>query len=93
MTRRIKRKKKVTRKIIPMPIYTSPDGGETVYEQLPNGERKLVEQSQKAKDQQMAYEELEMVGVEAIELRREHPALKKAWEQYRTVWHLINENE
>ena len=93
MTRRIKRKKKVSRKIIPMPIYTSPDGGETVYEQLPNGERKLVEQSQKAKDQQMAYEELEMVGVEAIELRREHPALKKAWEQYRTVWHLINENE
>ena len=31
-----------------MPIYTSPDGGETVYEQLPNGERKLVEMSQKA---------------------------------------------
>jgi hypothetical protein len=57
MTKRIKRKKKVSRKIIPMPIYTSPDGGETVYEQLPNGERKLVEQSQKAKDQQMAYEE------------------------------------
>jgi hypothetical protein len=36
---------------------------------------------------------LEMVGVEAIELRRKHPALKKAWDQYRTIWHLINENE
>jgi len=92
MTRRIKRKKKVSRKIIPMPIYTSPDGGETVYEQLPNGERKLVEQSQKAKDQQMAYEELEMVGTEAIELRRKYPTLQKAWDKYRTVWHLIKEN-
>ena len=93
MTRRIKRKKKVSRKIIPMPIYTSPDGGETVYEQLPNGERKLVEQSQKAKDQQMAYEELEMVGTEAIQLRRKYPTLQKAWDKYRTVWHLINGNE
>jgi len=26
-------------------IFVSPDGGETVYEQLPNGERVLVEQS------------------------------------------------
>ena len=92
MTRRIKRKKKVSRKIISMPIYTSPDGGETVYEQLPNGERKLVEQSQKAMDQQLAYEELEMVGTEAIELRRKYPTLQKAWDKYRTVWHLIKEN-
>ena len=75
-----------------MPIYTSPDGGETVYEQLPNGERKLVEQSQKAMDQQLAYEELEMVGIEAIELRRKYPTLQKAWDKYRTVWHLIKEN-
>jgi hypothetical protein len=93
VVKRTKHKKKISRKIIPMPIYTSPDGGETVYEQLPNGERKLVEISQKAKDNQTAYDELEMVGVEAIELRRKHPALKKAWDQYRTVWHLINENE
>ena len=91
--RRIKKKKKVSRKIVPMPIYTSPDGGETVYEQLPNGEKRLVEQSQKAKDNQQAYEELDMVGAEAIALRRKHPALQKAWDQYRTIWHLINENE
>jgi len=88
--KKIKRKKKISRKIIPMPIYTSPDGGETVYEQLPNGERKLVEQSQRARDNQTAYDELEMVGVEAIELRRRHPALKKSWDQYKTIWHLIN---
>ena len=92
MAKRIKSKKKVSRRIIPMPIYTSPDGGETVYEQLPNGERKLVEQSQKAMDQQLAYEELEMVGTEAIELRRKYPTLQKAWDKYRTVWHLIKEN-
>tara|TARA_B100000424_G_scaffold247835_1_gene220510 strand:- start:52 stop:330 length:279 start_codon:yes stop_codon:yes gene_type:complete len=89
----VKRKKKVSRKIISMPIYTSPDGGETVYEQLPNGEKKLLEKSQKAIDQETAYEELEMVGIEAIELRRKYPTLKKAWDKYRTVWHLINGNE
>ena len=76
-----------------MPIYTSPDGGETVYEQLPNGEKKLLEKSQKAIDQETAYEELEMVGIEASELRRKYPTLKKAWDKYRTVWHLINGNE
>jgi len=91
--KRIKRRKKISRKIIPMPIYVSPDGGETVYEQLPNGGRRLVEQSQKARDNQTAYDEIEMVGTEAIELRRKHPALQKAWDQYRTIWHLINENE
>ena len=92
MTKVIKRKKKINKKIRPMPIYTSPDGGETVYEQIGNGERRLIEKTQKATDQQTAYEELEMVGIEAIELRREHPTLKKAWDQYRTVWHLINDN-
>ena len=74
------------------PIYVSPDGGETVYEQLPNGDRILVEQSQKAKDEVTAYEEAEMVGADAIETRRKYPALQKAWDKYRTVWHLINEN-
>ena len=75
------------------PIYVSPDGGETVYEQLPNGDRILVEQSQRAKDEEQAYEEAEMTGAEAIELRRQYPTLQKAWDKYRTVWHLINGNE
>jgi hypothetical protein len=75
------------------PIYVSPDGGETVYEQLPNGDRILVEQSQTAKDEQQAYEESEMmVSAEAIALRRKYPALQKAWDKYRTVWHLITGN-
>ena len=75
------------------PIYVSPDGGETVYEQLPNGDRILVEQSQKAKDEERAYEEAEMVGAEAIALRRKYPTLQKAWDKYLTVWHLITGNE
>jgi len=74
-------------------IFVSPDGGETVYEQLPNGARVLVEQSQKAKDEETAYDEAEMIGVEAIKLRRKYPTLKKAWQRYRTVWHLIAGNE
>ena len=73
------------------PIYVSPDGGETVYEQLPNGDRVLVEQSQKAKDEERAYKEAEMVGAEAIALRRKYPPLQKAWAKYLTVWLLINE--
>ena len=73
-------------------IFVSPDGGETVYEQLPNGDRILVEQSQSAKDEEQAYEEAEMVNAEAIALRRKYPTLQKAWDKYRTVWHLIKEN-
>ena len=75
------------------PIYVSPDGGETVYEQLPNGDRILVEQSQLAKDEEQAEGEAEMVGVDAIKLRRKYPTLQEAWDKYLTVWHLINGNE
>lgn len=75
------------------PIFVSPDGGETVYEQLPNGDRILVEKSQLAMDEEQAYEEAEMVNAEAISLRRKYPTLQKAWDKYRTVWHLINGNE
>ena len=83
----------MTRRRRKNPIYISPAGGETVYEQLPNGDRILVEQSQIAKDNIKAETEQEMVGVGAIKLRRKFPTLQKAWDKYRTVWHLINENE
>ena len=85
--------RKRTKKITAGPIFVSPDGGETVYQQLPNGNRVLVEQSQKAKDEETAYEEAEMVGVEAIELRRKYPTLKKAWDRYRVVWHLLSSKQ
>ncbi len=77
------------KKITPGSIFTSPDGGETVHEQLPNGEKVLVEQSQLAQDRETAADEYEMVGEEAIALRRKYPTLKKAWERYQTVWNLV----
>jgi hypothetical protein len=86
-------KRKQTKKITAGPIFVSPDGGETVYQQLPDGNRVLVEQSQKAKDEETAYDEAEMVGVEAIELRRKYPTLKKAWDRYRVVWRLVSDND
>lgn len=70
-------------------VFVSPDGGETVYEQFANGDRKMVEQTPLAKDTEQAMYEQEMVGVEAIRLRRKYPALKKAWEQYKTIWKLV----
>ena len=84
-----KRKKKIKAG----PIFVSPDGGETVYQQLPDGNRVLVEQSQRARDEEQVYDEAEMVGVEAIELRRKYPTLKKAWDQYRVIWRLVNDND
>jgi len=86
-------KRNQTKKITAGPIFVSPDGGETVYQQLPDGNRVLVEQSQKAKDEETAYEEAEMVGVEAIELRRKYPTLKKAWDRYRVIWRLVSDND
>ena len=85
--------KRIKRRKIPAPIYVSLDGGETVYQQLPNGKKILIEQTQKAKDNEQAFNEIDMVGTEAIQLRRKYPALQKAWDRYLTVWHLIHEND
>ena len=73
-------------------IFVSPDGGETVFIQKKNGERgKMVSQSQLAKDIEVAYDENEMVGADAIKLRRKYPTLQKAWDRYKTIWHMVNE--
>ena len=74
-------------------IFVSPDGGETVYIQKKNGDRgKKVSQTQLAKDIEAGYTENEMTGAEAIKLRRKYPTLQKAWNRYKTIWHLVNEN-
>ena len=84
------RKKK---RLVNNPMYTSPDGGETVYQELPNGDKKLLEQSQLAKDTEQEMYEQEMIGVDAIKLRRKYPALQKAWYQYKTIWKLVAYND
>ena len=90
-SKRVRRQKRVVNR---SPIFVSPDGGETVYEQLPNGERgKLVSKSRLAQDIEDGAMEEEMIGPAAIELRRKYPSLQKAWDEYRTIWHLIGENE
>ena len=73
-------------------IFVSPDGGETVYIQKKSGKRgKMVSQTQLAKDVELSYNENEMVGAYAIKLRRKYPTLQKAWNRYKTIWHLIDD--
>ena len=75
-------------------ILISPDGGETVYVQKKNGERgRMVSQSQLAKDIETAYDEQDMIGEDAVKIRRENPTLQNAWNRYVTIWHLINDDE
>ena len=75
-------------------IFISPDGGETVYVQKKDGTRgRMVSQSQYAKDVEVAYNEQDMIGENAVKLRRQNPTLQKAWNRYITIWHLINDNE
>ena len=75
-------------------IFISPDGGETVYVQKKDGTRgRMVSQSQYAKAVEVAYNAQDMIGENAVKLRRQNPTLQKAWDRYITIWHLINENE
>ena len=76
------------------PIFVSPDGGETVYEQKKSGGwGKLVHQSEQAKLMDQAQAEMEMMGTEAIRMRRKYPALQKAWDQYKLLWNVIAHDE
>ena len=69
-------------------IFISPDGGETVYVQKKDGTRgRMVSQSQYAKDVEVAYNEQDMIGENAVKLRRQNPTLQKAWDRYITIWH------
>ena len=76
------------------PIFVSPDGGETVYEQKRGGGwGKLVHQNEQAKLMEQAYTETDMMGTEAIRMRQKYPALQKAWDQYKLLWNVIAKEE
>ena len=34
-----------------------------------------------------------MTDHEAVKLRKKYPALQKAWDRYKTVWHLVNDED
>ena len=51
----------------------------------------MVSQSQLAKDIETSYNEQEMIGADAVKLRRQYPTLQKAWDRYVTVWHMVND--
>ena len=72
-------------------IYTSPDGGHTVYEQelmKPETKRLLSEDEWSLACKQAREEEMFSGTPEAIILRNRHPALQDAWKQYKTLWEL-----
>lgn len=75
-------------------IYISPDGGHTVYEQNRDGTRgRLVEEDSHARMLNRIRDDAELFGIEAYHARRKYPALKKAYDQYRTIWQLTMGDE
>jgi hypothetical protein len=39
-----------------------------------------------------AQNEDQMCGWEAVQIRKKHPALQEAWNQYKTLWRLCVDN-
>ena len=75
-------------------IYISPDGGHTVYEQNRDGTRgRLVEQDAHARMLNHLIDDADMWGMEAYELRRKYPTLQKAYDQYKTIYKLVCDEE
>ena len=85
-----KRSKKTSRRGA---IYVSPDGGHTVYQQMANGRRKLIEEDSHARMLNELQEDSDMFGFEAYALRKKYPTLKKAYDNYKTIWHLVNDDD
>jgi hypothetical protein len=88
-TKRISRK----RRSVGGPIFVSPDGGHTVYQQMAGGRRKLVEEDDHARALRELQADSDMWGFEAYALRQKYPTLQKAYDNYKTVWHLVNDEE
>ena len=70
-------------------IYTSPDGGKTVYQnEFGKLEKTVISMPEEVKAQEQIEQENNMVGCPAIAIRRKHPGLQEAWDQYKTMWEL-----
>lgn len=93
MAKKKKIKSKNKSRSVRGPIYVSPDGGHTVYEQLPNGDRVLVEEDTHAKMLKHLREDADMWGAEAYVLRKKYPTLQKAYDQYKTIYKLVCDEE
>tara|TARA_E500000318_G_scaffold109676_1_gene123216 strand:- start:427 stop:681 length:255 start_codon:yes stop_codon:yes gene_type:complete len=77
----------------PKYIYTSPDGGHTVYQQEIGKEGRIkISEDEYALSVIQAQNEDQMCGWEAVQIRKKHPALQEAWNQYKTLWQLCVEN-
>ena len=77
----------------PKYIYTSPDGGHTVYQQEFGKEEKIkISEDEYALSVIQAQNEDQMCGWEAVQIRKKHPALQEAWNQYKTLWRLCVDN-
>lgn len=70
-------------------IFISPDNGATVYMQNPDGTRgDLVFESHYTKYDRQATRESYLSDPQACYIRDQYPALKDAWNQYKTLWNL-----
>ena len=58
-----------------------------------NGRRKLVDEDDHARALRELQEDSDMWGFEAYCLRKKYPTLKKAYDNYKTIWHLVNNEE
>ena len=70
------------------PIFCSPDNGQTVYRQLKNGNKVMVYEEPHMKYHRQAERESYLSDAQACHIRDKYPALKDAWQQYKTIWEL-----
>ena len=81
------KKKRKPRQPSTGPIFTSPDGGLTVYSNH-RGKKTKVYESPKVDYMRQAQETAYLNDVQAQLIREKHPGLKDAWDKYKALWHL-----
>ena len=70
-------------------IYTSPDGGKTVYQsEIGKNPKSLIYADDESKAKKEIEYDIGLVGWTAIQMRQKYPALQEAWNQYKTLWQL-----